>query len=303
MPILRDFDSHERNVEGANGLCENHFPWPWLSKARTHSHFPAWLQEPVYSNGMLDESSGATQGKQIQGQRKPSFCHLQPQTSRALPGRTQPRLIVVNYSGILDTVPCHKGSTSRVGAPALSPLAPDVMAGRHSKPSSPTSVSTKALLGLNCAMPTCLEAGDEIAHHCLKMFKICFLNHRLERSKQQTCWSRVFHYIRWVTYSYIQYKTDQHPWQSCSLPFVLLKHMKDAQRASGPWPWNKQVSASTATLSAVKGASPVSMTQAWLESCWHSHVRNMSELGCRRCASLCMFRTLENVVCIGFKMI
>ena len=152
-------------------------------------------------------------------------------------------------------------------------------------------------------MPTCLEAGDEIAHHCLKMFKICFLNHRLERSKQQTCWSRVFHYIRWVTYSYIQYKTDQHPWQSCSLPFVLLKHMKDAQRASGPWPWNKQVSASTATLSAVKGASPVSMTQAWLESCWHSHVRNMSELGCRRCASLCMFRTLENVVCIGFKMI
>ena len=147
MPILRDFDSHERNVEGANGLCENHFPWPWLSKARTHSHFPAWLQEPVYSNGMLDESSGATQGKQIQGQRKPSFCHLQPQTSRALPGRTQPRLIVVNYSGILDTVPCHKGSTSRVGAPALSPLAPDVMAGRHSKPSSPTSVSTKHCWG------------------------------------------------------------------------------------------------------------------------------------------------------------
>jgi len=31
---------------------------------------PAWLQEPVYSNGMLDESSGATQEKQIQGQRK-----------------------------------------------------------------------------------------------------------------------------------------------------------------------------------------------------------------------------------------
>ena len=26
MPILRDFDAHERNVDGANGLCENHFP-------------------------------------------------------------------------------------------------------------------------------------------------------------------------------------------------------------------------------------------------------------------------------------
>ena len=33
-------------------------------------------------------------------------------------------------------------------------LLPEVMAGRHSKPSSPVSVRTNALLVLNCAMPT-----------------------------------------------------------------------------------------------------------------------------------------------------